>query len=518
MEPGKEEAVKELQSMLGAKFGDDQFTQEVISKEISALVQTRKRIRVKDLDALEVSISKELTPHTTKSRLPGEPLSVAVLRHSVTPVSRWKPLLPASPRQERLSPTAHLQACNEVNQSVPSVGSIVPVTTGKRRPLVQSPTALFPRVDGVIVSMRVSPEVQRHVSPIDFGHSEENRFRGTSTGFRKIDSRREDSWGRVIKYDTAKYLQEEATRKSTKLMLKQWYRRELDKQLKSKEEVRMSEKLQMVQRRGELEADLQRFEEEKKQRLEDKVTKTNKHVTALDALTSTSMQKRVKHRLDKAAERQEMDETVKKQLKEKEEKDLARKVNLVSLQHLHQLTAAEKVTEERSRKIESRMRERDRLEREQKLHEETEKRQFESKRKRDKQILNENQMQFLQRKDKSPIERQNLSPPKLFLDADKRAAEVAELKAETLAVLSKQRLALAERPKALVLECDSLLLPRVCAESPVDGKKRLQQSLRDQLESQVAAKEQQRREQLAFSPAEAQLNKALIDAANAFLR
>ena len=323
-------ALDRLKTALLSRFGPE--NEAVVIREIQRKISGKDKIAIADLDEVETGLMQELGRKGTSKR------------QAVTP----------DPRRRRISllPTTP-EACRgktDLNTSVPSVSDLVPINTGKRI-LAPVSSVLFPRFDETSVEItHFSPYCQRDRSPFDHGLPENQRFQGYS---RRQLRRLPDSWGKVLKWDTAKYMQEEENRKAQRLLVRSSYRKDLDLQVERKKQAVLTASQEASTFKTELSVGLAAFEAEKAQKTALKAAKKEQQKTVLGLLQAIAREQEESRKIAIRIERSQLDQLVDQEKQHTALLKLRKKALMLSIQSDQMQVAASKLQQARNQRAQS---------------------------------------------------------------------------------------------------------------------------------------------------------------------
>lgn len=492
MESRKAEALDQLKRTLIRKFGPE--NEAIVAKEIQAKLRGQDRITIDDLNSLEKSLMQQLGyPGTT-----GTVKNTSKLSATSEPRRRRASLASTTPDKHR----------TDLNTSVPLVSDLVPIISGKRR-LAPVSSVLFPRFEGTSVNVtRLSPECRRDKSPFDYGLPENQRFQGYS---RRQIRRKPDSWGKVIKWDTAKYLQEEEMRKAEQMLVRTSYKKDLDQQVESKKQAVLLASQEEDQFKAALATSVAAFEAQKTQQMAIQAAKREQQKTVLTLLQEISKEQELSKKHAIRLERNQLDRLINQEMQEKAMMKRRKKEQILSIQTNHLKAVASKQQQDRNQRAQSQTHDRHRLDKEKALFEEDRKRAKETILVRDKAVSAANLSTVALQKSKSGTETGvKMEDMKLFMEADKQAAARKQLRNEVLTILARQRKEQEERRKREKIE-----EVKEVGDSGKSREKMEEQKNRwQQLQAQVEDRERRLEKERDFSEVEMQLNQQLIEAAS----
>lgn len=483
-------ALDRLKAALMERFGPE--NEATVTREIQRHLSGKGKITVADLNTVETGLALKL-PATGNSK---RKTSMSQVKRR--PIS----LFPTTPEGYSAGKT-------DLNVSVPLVSDLVPITTGKRilAPISPSP---FPCFDGTSVQIsHISPDCQRDRSPFDHGLPENQRFQGLS---RRQIRRIPDSWGKVIQWDSAKYLKEQENRKAQRLEVRSSYRKDLDRQVERKKQAELSANQEENKFKAELSASLADLEAEKTQKTALHAAKKEQQRKVLALLQAIAKEQEKRKKTALLLERSQLDQLI------KEEKEYAvllnhrKKTLMCSIQHEQMQMAASKMIQRREKRAKSQAQARYTLNQDKAALKEETKKAKETTFLRNKELSVANLTSATLHKSKSGTETTaKVDEMPFFLDADRRAAARQQLQKEVIAVLAMQRKEHEERRQLRGRESS------LQTESGEKDKEKIekQQKLGKFLREQVQERQKRLEEEKQFSLAEMQINRSLIDAASA---
>lgn len=466
---GKKQAVAALRARLVSRFGD--HAQDLVDQEIASLLRTRPKLQVQDLDQLQSTLAQALAPR---------------------------------PRPASLLPPYPKPLTSDLNRSIPLMTQLTPVTSGKRQLQGASPTALFPKLDGVTVNFDPAPQMRRDLSPLDLGLPEKQRFKEQRRDTKRWDPRKEDQWGRVLQWDAAKFQQEETARKLAKEQIKAWYREELNSQVKLKEQ-----------------ANACAIPEETATGLNFPSSRAEKSTAlrlnpALDDLLAQQKEETAQSRRQKEMERKQLEDQLARDKEQKEAKDQSRRLQLLTLKEHQMQTASEQLQARKARQAASRARERQKLVLDREFDADSLEKQSALKRGMVREVSEENRRWAFE----GCKEKKRETSPRTAEVAGRSKSEKRALQQKTAAELEKQVQEQAQRVLAwrqLQQEQAALWAKEQTQDLAKLREKQitrreLQKQLRAQLDSQVEEKAQRAQADSQFTQAEQQLNRELLQA------
>lgn len=466
---GRKQAVIDLRARLIARFGED--AEDLVDQEIASMLRSRPRLQVQDLDQLQ-----------------------STLAHALVPRSRPASLLPSYPKP----------ITADLNQSIPLITQLTPVTSGKRQVPGASPTALFPKLDGITVNLQPSPQAHRDLSPLDLGLPEKERFNELRRHTKRWDERREDQWGQVLQWDAAKYQQEETARKLARERVKVWYREELNSQVRLKEQTQAN--IVPVETATGLIFPPNRVEKSPIPRLN----------PTLEELLAQQKEEMLLSKRVKEQEKQLLEDIISRERQEKATKDLSRRCQLQTLKDHQMQTASERLQARKARQAVSRERDRLRLEQDREFDMDSLRKQNAIKRIMIREVFEENRKYAFE---SNREERVGMSPASAQIVERNKPGKRA-LQEKTAAELDKQVQEQAQRGQAwhqLQQEQAALWAKEQARDIATLKEKQttrreLQKQLRAQLDSQVEEKAQRLQANSQFSQLEQQINRELLQA------
>jgi hypothetical protein len=382
---------------------------------------------------------------------------------------------------------------------------LTPVTSGKRQLPGASPTAIFPKLDGVTVNLQPSPQAHRDLSPLDFGLPEKERFNELRRHTKRWDEKREDQWGHVLQWDAAKYHQEETARKLARERVKVWYREELNSQVKLKEQANAN----VVP--GDTATGLI-FPSNRVEK-----TPIPRISPALEELLSQQKEEMLLSKRHKEQEKQLLEDILARERQEKAAKDLSRRCQLQTLKDHQMQTASERLQARKARQAVSRERDRLRLEQDREFDMDSLRKQNAIKRGMIREVFEENRKYVFE---SNREERVGMSPVSARLVERNKAADKRALQEKTAAELDKQVQEQAQRDQAwhqLQQEQAALWAKEQAQDIATlrekqNARREVQKQLRAQLDSQVEEKAQRLQANSQFSQLEQQINRELLQA------
>jgi len=466
---GRKQAVAALRARLVSRFGDD--AQDLVDQEITSMLRTRPRLQVQDLDQLQSTLAQALAPR---------------------------------PRPASLLPPYPKPLTSDLNRSIPLMAQLTPVTSGKRQLQGASPSALFPKLDGMTVNLEQTPLSRRDLSPLDLGLPEKQRFTDLHRHMKRWDPRKEDQWGRVLQWDAAKFQQEETARKQAKEQIKAWYREELNSQVKLKEQATATVLLEETATG--LNFPSSRVDKSPALRL----------TPALDDLLTQQKEEIAQSRRQKEAEKKQLEDQLTRDKEVKAAKDQSRRCQLLTLKEHQMQTASERLQARKARQAASRARERQQLELDREFDADSLQKHSALKRGMVREVSEENRKWAFE----GTRERRGGTSPRTGEIAERSKSEKRAQQQKAAAELEKQVQEQAQRTLAwrqLQQEQAALWAKEQTQDlaklrEQQTTRRELQKQLRVQLDSQVEEKAQRVQADSQFSQVEQQLNRELLQA------
>jgi len=487
-------ALEELKARLLLKYGAE--AEPTISTQLAEFFQRKASITLQDLNAFENLLAGHLG-FPAKRKAQWSRLQQSSARESPTPPE-------AVPQSRVLSQSFDLRA-------VPTAAEIVPITRHRKAPAKVQDSALFPRYENRAVYTPVPDKAKvNDTVRTSFYWKEEEKPPGCT--------RPVDEWGDIAKWDITKYQWEQQDSRRAVHGQKREYRDYLSRQIQQKEAKIAAEKLEAAQAKAEIAKEAERLRAAESRQARAKRQQYEQHQRSLqEDIDQRALQRKASQQA-KATERLQLDHRQKVE-KEAEAQFLQdRRIHCLSLTDHNLKAAADR--QDSARLVTQDTKELDKKKAQalvqQFLSEDHKKRLMERHAARDVQLHN----QQIPRRG-STAESHHTAHAELFRLQEQRQRQTKHQLLQNLAVLSQQALDKTQRDGVWrVQEEEQAELWRQEQvrqfeedRAKIAARKAKKRLVKQTLTQQVQAKQQAESQARRLPPAEAQLNRPLLQAA-----